>query len=553
MPMPPKRRDIRHGRSNTVDETEEFEFRARAEAEAGSPAMSGMESAKQTAIGAGQELGRQGTSFAQGVGQNFKDLVSGPRSASQDQSTLARLGQAGSAIADAVTHPRQTMEAAETAVADWGERIVPQGGVQTPEQARERGAAGVQGVEKIAPGVGLAGDIARLGALPVERALAPMAEKVAARGEAKVAEATEAGQQKADLIRDVRKLGLKLTSQDAGKPIGKRLEAMASRPELERDISRDNAEAAKKAAAADVGIKDPLTPGSVTQAINDTLPKYTAPRKLGRVDLASDQKWQDTLKEAKGISSQEKLDFPEDFNESVEKEIAKFDKPSADADTLVSKVRKLRERASDNFRGGGAEQVELARVQRKLATAMEEAIERHGEKIGQGSVIKDFRDARVRLAKLYSIRDAMAEDGELDLGVLARDLAKGEPLTGNLRTLARAKSVFDRSFQLPGKIRGHPLGTIDYALAALVGGGKGAASGGIPGAIAGTTALAARPATRALLASRPYQKAFIKPKVPKTGVVTRAARGIADAGKKPKVKPRAPTLQDLEDARRAAQ
>jgi hypothetical protein len=507
--------------------------------------MSGAESAKQTAIGAGQELGQQavgGLKMVAGAG-----MLPGTIASPVDPEALRKEGQA---VKEFARHP---MDTAETALTDWMEKIAPHGGVQTTQQARERGAAGVQGAEAIAPGIGAVGDIARLGALPVERAMAPLAEKVASRGEAKVAEAAAGTKEKTDLIRDVRKLGLKLTSQDVGAPIGKRVEAVASRPQLEREISMSNAAGVKKAAAADVGIKDPLTSGSVSQAINETLPKYTAPRKLGRVDLASDTQWQDTLKEVKGTSSQEKLDFPEDFNEAVEKEIAKFDKPSADADTLVTKVRKLRERASDNFRGGGAEQVELARAQRKIATAMEEAIERHGEKIGQGGVIKDFRDARVRLAKLYSIRDAMTQTGELDLGVLERELDKGEPLTGNLRTLAKAKSAFDRSFQNPENIRGHPVGAADIALGLVAGGGKGAAAGGIPGAMAGAAAVAARPTTRAILASRPYQKAFIKPKVPKAGVVTRAARGIADAGKKPKVKPRAPTLQDLEDARQAAQ
>ena len=333
----------------------------------------------------------------------------------------------------------------------------------------------------------------------------------AAKSAAKTATSAAENAEKDALIKDVRKLGLRLTSQDVGAPIGKRVEAVASRPQLEREISLKNAPLVKKAAADDVGITEPLSAGSVNKAIKETLTPYTAPRKLGRVDLANDPKWKEALAKAQGISKQEEIDFPEDVSESIEKEVKKFDKPSADADSMVSKIAKLRERASDNFRGN-ADDKALARAQRSLATAMEEAIERHGEATGQAGVIKAFRDARVRLAKLYTIRDALTETGELDLGVLEKELNKGEKLSGNLLTLARAKSAFDRSFQAPENIRGHPVGAGDIALGVLAGGGKGAAAGGLSGMSAGVLAAASRPVTRAVMASKPYQKAFIKPR-----------------------------------------
>lgn len=336
---------------------------------------------------------------------------------------------------------------------------------------------------------------------------------------AKAAPAVEAGS-KAELIGQVKKLGLKLTSQDVGAPIGKRVEAFASRPQLEREISVANAAQAKKAAAADVGIKGELSKGSINEGINKALVDYKAPRKLGRVDLASDETWKGKLKEIEGTSQQEEIDYPEDVNSSVQKEIAKFDKPNVDADSMVSKIAKLRERASDNF-SGNADDKALARAQRKLATAMEEAIERHGERIGQSGTIEKFRAARVQLAKLYTIRDALTEGGELDLGVLEKELNKGEKLTGNLLTLAKAKSVFDRSFQNPENIRGHPVGVGDVALGMV-----GAASHGP----LGVGLAAARPVTRAVMASKPYQKRFIKPHT------------IKDLP----AKKRASTLQDME-------
>jgi hypothetical protein len=70
---------------------------------------------------------------------------------------------------------------------------------------------------------------------------------------------------------------------------------------------------------------------------------------------------------------------------------------------------------------------------------------------------------------------------------------------------------------------------------------------------------AARPATRMVLGSEPYQRAFIKPRVPKPSIVTRAARDIATAGKReaPTLasvaqKPRKPKKYTLKDEERAA-
>jgi len=461
-------------------------------------------------------------------------------------------------VKQAVTHPYDT---AVNAAGEWMDKALPT--PTTPQQAEEQGGAYLRGAENVAGARGLVGDVAATAARPIERALAPAAEKVAARGEAKAATANVAAQEKNDLIRETRKLGLRLSSQDVGAPIGKRVEAFAGRPQYERELSAHNAERAREVAAADVGIKEPLSHGSVARAIEQTLPAYKAPRGLGRVNLAADTKWQAELENIRDVTKQERIDVPEDFNPKLEQELEKWNKPSMDADTLVSKIRKLRERASSNFRGN-ADDVELARAQRKIATAMEEAIERHGEATGKAGIIKDFREARVRLAKLYTLRDALTESGHLDLKELESRLNKGEPLTGNLRTLARAKSAFDRSFQNPDNIRGHYIGVGDVALATLAGGGSGAKTGMLSGIGAGAVAGASRPLTRAVMASRPYQGTFIKPREARPGLVSRQARKIADAGKaaappqtiapaaKPAAPPAGPTLASTPPSPKAA-
>jgi len=118
------------------------------------------------------------------------------------------------------------------------------------------------------------------------------------------------------------------------------------------------------------------------------------------------------------------------------------------------------------------------------------------------------------------VRDALTESGNVDLAVLARKLDKGDPLSGNLKTLAQAKKTFDRSFQNVDKIRDDvPIGVLD-------------AAGGITLAAATNPYLAAvalaRPGLRGTLASEIGQKVAIAPKAASPSLLTRSARAVAN-------------------------
>jgi len=391
---------------------------------------------------------------------------------------------------------------------------------QTAEQAQQYGATALRSAEALygAGSVAKAGADVALSAAPVRRA----AERIAVRGEQKAALAAAAVEPKNQIIRDVRSLGLRLTPQQAGGTTGKVLEGVSGAAKLERVVSKKNAVQVNRIVARDVGLdpKNPLTESSVQAGIKDALTDYTAPRKLGRVSLADDVEYKAALKDAEAISAQEVADFPGDITKSVQDEVAKFSVASADADSIVTKVAKLRERASANFRSGDAASVELARAQRKIATALEDAVERHGLAAGQQGVIEKFRASRQRLAKLYDVRDALTESGNVDLAVLARKLDKGDPLSGNLKTLAQAKKTFDRSFQNVDKIRDDvPIGVLD-------------AAGGITLAAATNPYLAAvalaRPGLRGTLASEIGQKVAIAPKAASPSLLTRSARAVAN-------------------------
>ena len=363
------------------------------------------------------------------------------------------------------------------------------------------------------------------GAVARVPAVARTAERIASAGEAKAAGLNEAAAAKNELISEAKRLKFKLTPQQADSGIvGKVAASVASRPQLEREFSLHNAESARAAAAADVGITGQLTATSVAKKIQETLPAYLTPRTFGKMNLAEDSVWQSKLEEIRGISKQAEIDFPDDVAPAIQEEIKKFDRRIVDANSVVEKVASLRERSSDNFAANNSGARALARVQRKLADELENALERHGEKIGQKGAVQTFRNARRQLAKLYTIRDSMTPAGDIDLGELAKRYHGDEKLDGNLLTMAKLKVEFDRSFQPPLSVRSHVVGSGDVVLGA----GAFAATGQIgPAAI-----VAARPATRMVLGSPLYQKYAIGPKIAKPSLAARAARKITEAGKK---------------------
>ena len=390
---------------------------------------------------------------------------------------------------------------------------------QTLGQAYDVGKAVPQAAATLEGGRGALKGIG--GAVARVPAVARTAERIASAGEAKAAGLNEAAAAKNELISEAKRLKFKLTPQQADSGIvGKVAASVASRPQLEREFSLHNAESARAAAAADVGITGQLTATSVAQKIQETLPAYLTPRTFGKMNLAEDSVWQSKLEEIRGISKQAEIDFPDDVAPAIQEEIKKFDRRIVDANSVVEKVASLRERSADNFAANNSGARALARVQRKLADEMENALERHGEKIGQKGAVQTFRNARRQLAKLYTIRDSMTPAGDIDLGELAKRYHADEKLDGNLLTMAKLKVEFDRSFQPPLSVRSHVVGGGDVVLGA----GAFAATGQIgPAAI-----VAARPATRMVLGSPLYQKYAIGPKIAKPSLAARAARGISN-------------------------
>jgi hypothetical protein len=177
-----------------------------------------------------------------------------------------------------------------------------------------------------------------------------------------------------------------------------------------------------------------------------------------------------------------------------------------DAGDALDMTKVLRENASKSFRqGDGA----LGTAQKRAATILEDEIERHLHNLADApnanpNLMRDFREARKRLAQTYTMEDALSASGNVDVRVLARKLEAGEPLSGELQQLARFGQTFGKAGQLPEKIGARSSG-LQHTAATLLAGGGGIA-GGVPGIALGAVPYVVPPAARAVVLSGPYQR-----------------------------------------------
>jgi len=360
----------------------------------------------------------------------------------------------------------------------------------------------------------------------------PVAERIAQAGEEKAAVRAAEEAPKQAKIAQARSIGLKLPPSEAGGPSGKILEGAGGKDQTEMSLSRANSKVINRTAAREIGLSDrqAMTEANIERQKQKAFQAYDQVKKAGKVEF--DDTYRQELAAVRERTAQAEKDFPEDTNELIDKEIKKFDRPSADASSMLEKIKSLRDRAARNMKSPDAEKFELGLAQKKIATAMENQIERQ---VGATNpdLIKNFRAARVQLAKIYNVEDALGPNGNLSAAVLARQLKRGVPLSGGLKTIAETYQEFPRVMRYVDNLGGHaPFSALDY----LVGGVEAAAQPHKAAAIVG--ALAGRPIARGIIKSEAYQGRAIRPREVTPSVISRTARKVAG-----------PKVKDLTDTR----
>jgi hypothetical protein len=346
--------------------------------------------------------------------------------------------------------------------------------------------------------------------------------------------------------------GIRLTPQQGGQGFTARAAAgTAGRAQLERELSRTNAETVDNLAKEDVGVPEdrPLNDATLDQAAAPHNALYDQVGKLGKI-TTDDQYRAEIAKVPDRTSTPDfQFDTPDIVNEKITNYggVKEFDAANA-----VAKVRQLRRDANAALRGPyNPENQALGYANRAIADAIENQLERHVQNLSQpvnvpgptgqaalpgagapfpgpvggtslpfsavpADLLAQFKNARVQLAKINNVRDSL-RGSHIDASTLRNMADRDVPLTGNLGIIARAKENFDRSLQHPNDIRDHEVSLGDVGL-------------GIAGAAAhpaGVAAMLARPAIRAGINTSLYQKYGIArpPQLP--AVVPGAGAGAA--------------------------
>jgi hypothetical protein len=174
-----------------------------------------------------------------------------------------------------------------------------------------------------------------------------------------------------------------------------------------------------------------------------------------------------------------------------------------DAGDAIDATKVLRETADKAYRAGDRE---LGKASKGAADAIEGMLERHLQAAGNPDALKAFRDARTLIAKTYTVQKGLnTQTGQVAAAKLAQDLAKGRPLSGELKTVAEMATAFPKATQAL-KEAPKAVSPLDFAVATTMG-----ASTGNPLA---ALMLGARPLARNALLSGTAQARALKQSTP---------------------------------------
>lgn len=235
------------------------------------------------------------------------------------------------------------------------------------------------------------------------------------------------------------------------------------------------------------------------KAVRDSAqPAYDAIRGAGVI--TSTDKFKSALQSAIAPFKNAAKDFKTVDKPELTALVDDLSKESFDASSAVDAIKIIRESSGKAYQAGDKS---VGAAYKSIANALEDVIEENLSKSGEAGadVLKNFRAARELIAKSYSVEKALnPATGVVSGTKLAQQLARGKPLSGELRQAAEFAQAFpkaSREILDSGAVRNTDL---------IVGGGTAAISGqpwylGYP---------LLRSAARSLLLSKGKQDAVLK-------------------------------------------
>jgi hypothetical protein len=233
------------------------------------------------------------------------------------------------------------------------------------------------------------------------------------------------------------------------------LEGIAGKLTTAQLASAKNQNATNRLIKQALGLSDdaPLTLEAIRAVRNEAGEAYRVIRGAGT--MQADEQFTAALNRIEAVSKGAEKSFPGLAKNPVADDIAALRQPAFEADSAVDAIKVLRDNADEAFRQGKST---AGRAYRDMAKALEEAIERNLAARGDdgAATLEQFRKAREVIAKTYSVEKAFNQStGNVDATKLARELAKGKPLSGEIKQVAQfghafPKAARDFNESLPG-------------------------------------------------------------------------------------------------------
>lgn len=279
------------------------------------------------------------------------------------------------------------------------------------------------------------------------------------------------------MAQELRKQGVKIAPKASGGTIPRALEQLGGPGRINQALQADNAEVLTKLAkdANKIPYTSNLTLDVLKSQANRLAEEgYRPIEDIARIPVGRLYR-QDLRKVITDLA--DNRSFPLAQRDNIRQEVLKYLTPDGQRPILeysgkdaIKAIQTLRRESDDLFRSVDGDK-QLAKAKKLIADALENQIERS---VG-GDMLKNFRQARVDLAKNYATRRILADP---DSGLVDATKAAGldEKLTGQLATIAKAGSpAFRQSTKVP--TAGNPEGMNQWELMATAGGLGGFASG----------------------------------------------------------------------------
>ena len=280
-----------------------------------------------------------------------------------------------------------------------------------------------------------------------------------------VSPASSKAQQLAQTVQKGQDIGMVVPPQTTNpNPLHAAIETVGGKIATQQAASVHNEPAATAAAIQDLtdaGAKGlnpdaPLTENSLRQVIKEAGQGYQAVRNVGQITVGP--KYLQTLADVADQAAGPAASFPGSKVSPLVGEVDSLLQPSFDASHAVDKIAELRDASTVAFRQGDSR---LSAGYKQLATALEDQID---EGISQKpdvdpNTVANFRASRVLAAKAHSVLDSFnPERGTLSIQSLAKS---GDPLTGNLKTIADFGNAAPKATQDAAKVGSHGVSHLD--------------------------------------------------------------------------------------------